>query len=198
MKHLLVVAHPVEGSFTMGLAHAYAAELESIGHSQRTYDLYRMGFNPVLSAQELAPVSADHPASADVAQAQRDILSADALTVIYPLWWLSMPAMLKGYIDRVFARGFAYEAQNGIVRGLLSGKKSVLVTISGAPLSQLIRSGDWKAVQDLQDIHILRNAGFELLEHVHFDNVVPHLSVAIVEQHMARVRWCVRQHFAAS
>jgi NAD(P)H dehydrogenase (quinone) len=105
MKHLLVVAHPVEGSFTMGLAHAYAAELESIGHSQRTYDLHRMGFNPVLSAQELAPVSADHPASADVAQAQRDILSADALTVIYPLWWLSMPAMLKGYIDRVFARG---------------------------------------------------------------------------------------------
>jgi NAD(P)H dehydrogenase (quinone) len=198
MKHLLVVAHPVEGSFTMGLAHAYAAELESIGHSQRTYDLYRMGFNPVLSAQELVPVSADHPASADVAQAQRDILSADALTVIYPLWWLSMPAMLKGYIDRVFARGFAYEAQNGIVRGLLSGKKSVLVTISGAPLSQLIRSGDWKAVQDLQDIHILRNAGFELLEHVHFDNVVPHLSVAIVEQHMARVRWCVRQHFATS
>lgn len=198
MKHLLVVAHPVEGSFTMGLAHAYAAELESIGHSQRTYDLYRMGFNPVLSAQELAQVSADHPASADVAQARRDILSADALTVIYPLWWLSMPAMLKGYIDRGFARGFAYEAQNGIVRGLLSGKKTVLVTISGAPLSQLIRSGDWKPVQDLQDIHILRNAGFELLEHVHFDNVVPHLSVAIVEQHMARVRWCVRQHFAAS
>jgi NAD(P)H dehydrogenase (quinone) len=53
-------------------------------------------------------------------------------------------------------------------------------------------------VQDLQDIHILRNAGFELLEHVHFDNVVPRLSVAIVAQHMARVRWCVRQHFAAS
>jgi NAD(P)H dehydrogenase (quinone) len=52
-------------------------------------------------------------------------------------------------------------------------------------------------VQDLQDIHILRNAGFELLEHVHFDNVVPHLSVAIVEQHMARVRSCVRRHFDA-
>jgi NAD(P)H dehydrogenase (quinone) len=108
-----------------------------------------------------------------------------------------MPAMMKGYIDRVFARGFAYESHNGIVHGLLSGKKSVLVTISGAPLSQLVKSGDWKAVQQLQDTHILRNAGFELLEHVHFDEVVPQLSVAIVEQHMAHIRSCVRRHFDA-
>jgi NAD(P)H dehydrogenase (quinone) len=108
-----------------------------------------------------------------------------------------MPAMMKGYIDRVFARGFAYESHNGIVHGLLSGKKSVLVTISGAPLSQLVKSGDWKAVQQLQDTHILRNAGFELLEHVHFDEVVPQLSVAAVEQHMAHIRSCVRRHFDA-
>src|ERR1039458_3949865 len=113
MKHLIVVAHPAAHSFTMGLARAYAAELEELGHSQRTCDLYRMGFNPVLSAQELAAVSADHAASPDVAQAQEDIRAADALTVIYPLWWLSMPAMMKGYIDRVFARGFAYESHDG-------------------------------------------------------------------------------------
>jgi putative NADPH-quinone reductase len=134
MKHLVVAAHPVADSFTMGLAHAYATELEQLGHSQRTYDLYRMGFNPVLAAQELAPVSVDHPISADVVQAQDDIRRADVLTVLYPLWWLSMPAMMKGYIDRVFARGFAYESHNGIVHGLLSGKKSVLITVSGAPL----------------------------------------------------------------
>jgi NAD(P)H dehydrogenase (quinone) len=67
MRHLVVVAHPAVDSFTMELARAYAAELEGLGHSQRTYDLYRMGFNPVLKAHELAPVSADHPASADLA-----------------------------------------------------------------------------------------------------------------------------------
>jgi NAD(P)H dehydrogenase (quinone) len=197
MKHLVVVAHPVEDSFTMGLTRAYAAELESLGHSQRTYDLYRMRFNPVLAAQELAPVSADHPVSADVAQAQDAIRAADALTVIYPLWWLTMPAMMKGFIDRIFARGFAYEAQNGIVRGLLSGKKSVLITLSGAPLPLLVKSGNWNAVQVLQDTHIFRSAGFELLEHLHFDEVVPGLSNALAEQHLARVRACVRQHFAA-
>jgi NAD(P)H dehydrogenase (quinone) len=83
MRHLIVVAHPAAHSFTMGLARAYAAELGELGHSQRTCDLYRMGFNPVLSAQELAAVSADHAASPDVAQAQEDIRAADALTVIY-------------------------------------------------------------------------------------------------------------------
>jgi NAD(P)H dehydrogenase (quinone) len=197
MKHLIVVAHPAAHSFTMGLARAYAAELEELGHSQRTCDLYRMGFNPVLSAQELAAVSADHAASPDVAQAQEDIRAADALTVIYPLWWLSMPAMMKGYVDRVFARGFAYESHNGIVRGLLSGKKSVLLTISGAPLPLLVKSGNWNAVQVLQDTHIFRSAGFELLEHVHFDEVVPHLSNALAEQYMARVRACARENFPA-
>jgi NAD(P)H dehydrogenase (quinone) len=196
MKHLIVVAHPVEDSFTMGLARAYAAELEQLGHDQSTYDLYRMGFNPVLGAHELASVSADHPpADADLRRAQDDLRAAGALTVIYPLWWLSMHAMMKGYIDRVFARGFAYESQGGVVRGLLSGKKAVLITISGAPLPLLINSGNWNAVQVLQDTHVFRSAGFELLEHVHFDEIVPDLSKTVVDRHLASVRACVRRHF---
>jgi len=187
MKHLIIVAHPAEDSFTMGLARAYAAELEALGHSQRTVDLYRMGFNPVLAAHELLPVSAAQPASADVLQAQDDIRAADALTVIYPLWWLSMPAMMKGYIDRVLARGFAYESKNGVVHGLIHGKKAILITISGAPLSMLVESVDWHAVQVLQDTHIFRAAGFELLEHLHVDEIAPQLSDAVAEQHMMRV-----------
>ncbi len=85
MKHLVVAAHPAEQSFTMGLVRTYAAELEKLGHSQRTCDLYRTGFNPVLTAPELVPVSSDHPVSAEIAQAQDDIRGADVLTIIYPL-----------------------------------------------------------------------------------------------------------------
>lgn len=197
MNHLIAVAHPVENSFTMSLMRNYAAELEKLGHHPKIHDLYRMGFNPVLAEQELTPANTGHPASADIAPFQDDIRGAEVLTVIYPLWWLSMPAMMKGYIDRVFARGFAYESQKGIVHGLLSGKKAVLITISGAPLPLLVKSGNWNAVQVLQDTHIFRSAGFELLEHLHFDEVVPDLPKPIAEQHMARVQACARQHFSA-
>jgi NAD(P)H dehydrogenase (quinone) len=79
----------------------------------------------------------------------------------------------------------------------LSGKKAVLITISGAPLPLLVASGNWNAVQVLQDTHIFRSAGFDLLEHLHFDEVAPNLPNATAEQHMARVRSCARQHFPA-
>ena len=95
MQHLIVAAHPLQDSITMKLARAYALELQRLGHSQRTHDLYRMGFNPVLGAHELEPLSIGHAAAADVAQAQLDVPNADALTVIYPLWWANMPAVMK-------------------------------------------------------------------------------------------------------
>ena len=197
MKHVVVVSHPAAESFTMALTRTYTAELEQLGHSQRTYDLYRMGFNPVLGAQELLPITTDRSASPDVARAQDDIRAADVLTVLYPLWWLTMPAMMKGYIDRVFARGFAYESRNGVVHGLLSGKKAILITLSGAPLPLLVKSGNWNAVQVLQDTHVLRSTGFELLEHLHFDEIVPNLSNVVADRCMARVRDCAREHFPA-
>ncbi len=126
----------------MAMTHAYTAELEKLGHQHRTCDLYRMGFNAVLSAEELAADGTSCPVSTDVSLAQDDIRWADALTVIYPLWWLSMPAIMKGYIDRVFSRGFAYESHSGIVRGLLCGKSAVLITISGAPQPFGLQSGN--------------------------------------------------------
>jgi NAD(P)H dehydrogenase (quinone) len=197
MKHLIVVAHPAVESFTMGLARAYAAELEALGHGQVTFDLYRRGFDPVLAAQELLAPGSDLAVKPDAVQAQGAIRDADVLTVIYPLWWLSMPAIMKGYVDRVFARGFAYEAHEGIVRGLLSGKRAVLITVSGAPLPLLVKSGGWNAVQMLQDTHVFRSVGFELLEHLHFDQIVPGLSETVVLSHMERVRTCARTLFPA-
>jgi NAD(P)H dehydrogenase (quinone) len=181
----------------MALAGAYARELEQLGHRQQTCDLYRIGFNPVMAAGELLPITADHPAESDVMGAQSDLRDADALTLIYPLWWMSMPATMKGYIDRVFARGFAYESSEGQVHGLLHGKKAVLITLSGAPLPLLIGNGRWNAVQILQDTHILRSTGFDLLEHLHFDEVVPNLPSVSAERCLARVRRCARTLFPA-
>ena len=198
MQHLIVVAHPLEDSITMKLARAYALELQQLGHSQLTHDLYRMGFNPVMGAHELEPLSIGHAADADVAQAQEDVRDADALTVIYPLWWAAMPAMMKGYIDRVFARGFAYEAREGVAKGLMDGRGCILITLSGSPLSMLLDNGEWKAMDTLQDAHIFRSSGFDLLEHLHFDEVEPPTPDDVLERDLARVRLCAQRHFARS
>jgi len=199
MQHLVVVAHPSAESFTMAVTRVYVGELARLGHQVVTCDLYRSGFNPVLAAHELA---AGHPgfvaADADVGTAQRLIRRSDVLTVIYPLWWLSMPAILKGYIDRVFARGFAYQARGGVVEGLLGGKSCVLITLSGAPLPMLMERGRWNAVQVLQDGHIFRSAGFGLLEHLHLDRIEPQLPMGLADEHFERVRSCAVRHFSGS
>ena len=140
-KHLIVVAHPVEDSFTMSVERDYLGESIRVGHDVRVHDLYRMGFDPVLSAQELTEQSDVHVRMADVVIAQKDVLAADVVTVVYPLWWMAMPAMMKGYIDRVFSRGFAYETQPGGVHGLLSGRRAVVVTVSAAPLASFMADG---------------------------------------------------------
>jgi NAD(P)H dehydrogenase (quinone) len=197
MNHLIIVAHPLIDSVTIKLARAYSVALTEIGHQPRMHDLYRMGFNPVLTAEELEPVRKGRAAPSDVAQAQAAVSSADAIAVIYPLWWATMPAMLKGYVDRVFARGFAYEGSGGETRGLLSGKQCVLITLSGSPMALLRETGDWGAIDQLQDSHIFRSTGFELLEHLHVESVEPPTSAAIIAVYEERVRACVRRHFRA-
>jgi NAD(P)H dehydrogenase (quinone) len=195
MRHLVVAAHPREGSFTLALARAHAAELEALGHQVVVQDLYRMGFDPVLTAAELMPPRSAGPGDSTITEAQEAIRAAEVLSVVYPLWWMSMPAILKGYVDRVFARGFAYEATGGVVRGLLSGRRCFVATVSGAPLSQLVASGRWQAAEMLHDIHIFRAAGFDVLEHLHFDEVVPDLSREVAEAHLSRLRASTRRHF---
>ena len=194
MKHLVIVAHPRTDSLTMQLARTYVDELAASGHGHTLHDLYRMEFDPVLTSTEIAQteIRCTPPV---VLQAQQDIEAAEAVTVIYPLWWLSMPAILKGYIDRVFARGFAYRSYGGQVQGLLTGRKCVLVTLSGAPLPLLAGTGRWDAVTMLQDAHVFRAVGFELLEHLHFDRVEPGLPAATVKEQLARVRQCAHDHF---
>jgi len=157
-----------------------------------------MGSNPVLTAEELEPLRNGREPSSEIVQAQAAVASADALTVIYPLWWATMPGILKGYIDRVFARGFAYEGSEGETRGLLSGKQCVLITLSGSPMAMLRETGDWGAIDQLQDSHIFRSCGFELLEHLHVGSVEPPITAitrAALEQ---RVRACARRHFHGS
>jgi len=188
MQHLIIVSHPNAKSFTLAVARAYGEALEQLHQPVETHDLYRMGFDPLLPAAELTGPSTDTM----VRNAQEAVRAADVVAFVYPLWWLAMPAMLKGYVDRVFARGFAYDMVNGVMHGLLAPKRAVMITLSGAPMSALIEGGDWDAVRTLQDRHIVRAAGLELVEHLHLDGIGPELMSFAADDLLERVRACAR------
>lgn len=117
-NHLIIFAHPNQNSFTRAMVDRVIAASEQARANVILRDLYEMNFNPVLSAVEM---KGELPS--DILQEQQYIRDADFITLIYPLWWMGFPAILKGYLDRVLSHGFAYKTDvNGSV-GLLSDKK---------------------------------------------------------------------------
>ncbi len=123
MKHLIIFAHPdSEKSFNAAILQKVVATSQKHGIDTQVRDLYRLGFNPILSAEELVG-SKNAEVPEDIKQEQQLIDSADLITLIYPLWWMGYPAILKGYLDRILSHGFAYKTENGKSVGLLFGKK---------------------------------------------------------------------------
>jgi NAD(P)H dehydrogenase (quinone) len=92
-----------------------------------------MKFNPVLDLEEIGD---------DIKKIQKDITESNKLIFIYPIWWGTMPAVLKGFCDRVFTPGFAYKYINSIPRGLLKNKKALVLTTTGAPKIYNIITGN--------------------------------------------------------
>lgn len=188
MKHAIIAAHPRVDSFTLSMARAYAAEVEAAGDIAVTRDLYRMRFDPLLHPGELP----DHPGfgpRSDVINERREIEDADIFTLVYPLWFNAPPAMLKGYVDRVFGMGFGYSPhREGGNHPLLSGRKLVSFTSSGAPQHWVEASGAWSAMLNHFDLHLAAVAGLEMIGHHNLGGIVPGLRANVVEGHLADVR----------
>jgi NAD(P)H dehydrogenase (quinone) len=109
MKILVVVVHPRPSSLTHAVARTFAEALEARGHAAVWADLHAEGFDPVL--READEPDWNHPAKAyspEVRAEMARIEAAEATVVVFPVWWWSMPAMLKGWIERVWNNGWAY------------------------------------------------------------------------------------------
>jgi NAD(P)H dehydrogenase (quinone) len=197
VNHLLVVCHPMRQSFTQTVARAYAQALDALGHDVVIRDLYHLRFDPVLGESELLGAAKRVIPSA-VRREQRRLADAGALAFFFPLWWGFMPAMLKGYFDRVFASGFAYDLMDDELVPRLSGKKALIFTSSGADMAYLRRSKQWRAMRILEEDHILSLCGIELLDHVNFPSVMPDLPKRTVEKHVALVRNAVQRHWGGT
>jgi len=117
MRHLVIYAHPNQDSLNSQLKEALVQQLEEQGHDIIIRDLYRMNFNPILSSNDIIGQMSGESAG-DITREQEFITWAETITFIHPIWWTGLPAILKGYIDRVFTYGFAYRYDKGIQKGL--------------------------------------------------------------------------------
>ncbi len=140
MKAVVIYAHPNPMSFNSAIAAVVREELEKKGAQVKFKDLYAMNWNPVLSAKDFEGYHKGN-LSEDVKTEQADISGADVIIMVAPVWWYSIPAILKGYIDRVLSIGFAYEYTPTGPRGMLTGKNALLITTCGADESTAQKGG---------------------------------------------------------
>lgn len=132
-KLLIVYAHPSHEGFHAYFLDSIIALLKVDNQTEyEILDLYALQYNPVLSDEELYS-SGRRLISQENLNFQNKIKEADRLLFIYPTWWQNMPAILKGFIDRVFVGGFAFTYKAGLPIGLLSGKKAAAFSATGGP-----------------------------------------------------------------
>jgi NAD(P)H dehydrogenase (quinone) len=136
MRVLVIYAHPSADSFAAALHQAVVAGLRHGGHEVDDCDLYAEGFDPVLSAAERLAYNTADPDLTGVAEHVVRLRAAEALVLCFPTWWYGMPAILKGYFDRVWAQSVAFRLPEGggaILPALTNIRKFWVVTTYGSP-----------------------------------------------------------------
>jgi len=159
MNVFIVYAHPSTQSLSATLKDYAVSALEQAGHQVRVSDLYAMQWKAIADADDFPARDASRPLdygvasgeayrtgtqSPDIAAEQEKLLWADAVIFQFPLWWYGMPAILKGWVDRVFAYGFAYgRGEHSRTKwgerfgeGILAGKRAMVVTTVGGRAAQ--------------------------------------------------------------
>lgn len=164
MHALVVVAHPDSDSLSHAVTQALAEGVAAAGHSVEIADLAREGFDPRFSLNDLSVHRREIPPSADVAAEQARIDRADALVLVYPVYWWSMPALMKGWIERVFANGWAYDEGADLKTVKKLGHLPVhLIGIGGATMRTYERHGYLSAMKTQIDHGVFGYCGAPVL-----------------------------------
>lgn len=136
------------------------------GYKVEVRDLYRMNFNPVLSLEELEDLDKGK-VKEDVRREQEYLEWADCITFIYPIWW-QIPAMMKGYFDRVFSYEYAYVLREGKPTGLLPKKPVLKYNTMGTPREIYEKNGLRKAYEKAIDEGIIQSTGLKMVDSILF------------------------------
>ena len=191
MKILVIIGHQQKGSFCHAIAATVVEKLKAAGHEVVYHDLYEEGFDPILPHEEIPKGSAKNEI---VRKHCDELTAADAYVVVHPNWWAMPPAILKGWIDRVFRQGVVYEfGEGGAVDGFLAGRTAVVITTSNTPRDvELELFGD--PLENLWKTCIFGFCGVERFTRRNFESVI----MSTPEQRQAwlsEVRSIVREQF---
>ncbi|MBL1141079.1 MAG: flavodoxin family protein [Proteobacteria bacterium] len=136
MKYLVVTTHPLANSLCKYLTEHVVNKLTAMGHEVVVEDLYADSFEPVLTAVERESYYSGSYDSSKISEYINRLQQAEALVLLFPTWWFNFPAMLKGWFDRVWAPGIAYDHAGdfGPIKPRLDNLQRVLVvTTLGSP-----------------------------------------------------------------
>jgi len=181
MNVFLVLAHPEPDSFNAALARTATGTLRGTGHDVRTSELYQMHFDPVSDRhnftsvkdaaylrlqQEELHATAVGGFAPDIEEELQKLEWCDLMIWQFPLWWFGLPAILKGWADRVLAMGRTYGGEKVYDTGVFKGRRALLSLTTGGPAASYQPdgfNGDINGV--LRPIHrgILQFVGFEVL-----------------------------------
>ncbi|RYE42229.1 MAG: flavodoxin family protein [Hyphomicrobiales bacterium] len=185
MHALIVVSHPEPQSLTHAVARSFAEGIGECGqHTTELADIAAEGFEAAFSPADRASFLLQAPAQPDVLREQERIDRSDALVLIYPVYWWSFPGQLKGWIDRVFANGWAYaETPEGAIEKRLGHLAVHLVGIAGADGGTYARHGYDKALRTQIDHGIFDYCGAkvatsEILHGIEGEKAAMHISTA--------------------
>jgi NAD(P)H dehydrogenase (quinone) len=156
MNILMIVAHPEPNSFNHAMANIAQEVFEAQGHQVQVSDLYAMGWDPVSDRRNFKTVKAPdyfkqqteelhatetESFAEDIAAEQDKLEWCDVLIFQFPLWWFSMPAILKGWVDRVFAMGKTYGGGQFYDKGFFKGKRAMIAMTTGGPETMYSETG---------------------------------------------------------
>ncbi|MEN2444066.1 NAD(P)H-dependent oxidoreductase [Bacillus aerius] len=171
----IVYAHPWDGSYNHAILTSITEKLETKKEPFQVIDLYKDGFNPVFTAEELKHFHKGETPYSLVKDYQEKLKQSTELVFIFPVWWWDLPAMLKGFIDKVMLSGFAFiEDQNtGTLQGLLTNIKKTTVISTSTTDKEYIEFEAGNAIQSVFIDRTLADLGIknESTKWIHFSRV---------------------------
>ncbi len=187
-EHAVILCHPDPQSFNATIARTYCDAVRARHRTCNIRDLYGLGFDPVLRAVE-QPSSHVFKPSDDVAAELAALDSADVIVFVYPIWFGTPPAMMKGYVERVMGAGFGHRQMREAGEGpAVAGKHLVSITTSGNSIQWLDEQGAWRSLKTVFDTYLANAFSLASTDHFHVCNVVEGMDDRIAREELFRVK----------